>query len=243
MVKYTPVSNDSAGLDRGSLAQTGSRAALRGDTTESEWWFPPENDISATARFFQLPTYITEPQKNKEDLIKDLHAILVSRDSDTEATPLTHIQDSFHGSPAEPLSDKHLSDLKQHAAGLADTVSSMRIARKERAGRGQDLKKVPFDPRGDAQLSEDGHSRLRLSKDGQEVKLYSVWSTSAAEVGSIGGVGLRLYFFILKFLAGVFFVMGFITLREPVHTFVSCLPACLFMSRQLRCRQLPTPHR
>lgn len=56
-------------------------------------------------------------------------------------------------------------------------------------------KKIPYDPK--------SHRKL-----GQR---YPLCSTTDVELGSLG-VGLRLYFFVLKFLAALFFVLGFITL-------------------------------
>ena len=70
-------------------------------------------------------------------------------------------------------------------------------------------KKIPFD-RADAQTDKHGWMQDHSTK-GDTPALYPLWSTTDADIGSLGGSGTRIYLSIIKFLSFAFFVMACLT--------------------------------
>eukprot|EP01047_Picozoa_sp_COSAG01_P012007 COSAG01_NODE_533_length_15816_cov_4.518738_17_plen_254_part_00 len=176
-----------------------------------DWLKEPDASISMVWRWFHLPSYFAERHKKEADLMRDLQKVkqkIVAEPGMTKAS---------------------VRKIRRHTERLADTTSALRATRGYSATVAP--KKVPFDWH-NAKL-DAGWPREPRSDNDEEVRLYSIWATTPAELGNIGGVGLRLYFFILKFLAGVFFAMGFITARADtfwvalIPRLSVCLPACL----------------
>jgi hypothetical protein len=180
-----------------------------------DWLKGPEASISMVWRWFHLPSYFAERHKKEADLMRDLQ----------------QVKQKIVAEPG--MTSASVRKIRQHTEQLADTTSALRAIRPTRGySATAEPKKVPFDCR-NAKLDAEGWPREPRSDKDEEVRLYSIWATTPAELGNIGGVGLRLYFFILKFLAGVFFAMGFITARADtfwvalIPLLSVCLPGCL----------------
>ena len=78
-------------------------------------------------------------------------------------------------------------------------------------------KRLIFD-KADAVLDEKGW-QTAVSKSGQTPQPYPCMGMDIDEMGTIGGVGLRLYFFLLSFLCTCFFVMAVITTPSIIILF------------------------
>jgi Tfp pilus assembly major pilin PilA len=181
-----------------------------------DWLKHPEPGIAATARLFQLPSYMIEQQKGVAELMQDLVGL-------NKAIEQSIADEEERQATSPDARAGHLRRINRTAERLADTASALRIVQ----GKSIVTKKVPFDET-EAKVDDDGWIRAPLTGKDEPVRKYPLCNTSVAELGSIGGVGLRLYFFIIKFLAGLCFLMGVITLRESVVVgYRTCQPACL----------------
>ena len=68
----------------------------------------------------------------------------------------------------------------------------------------------------DAKLGRGGwpgrESRNTADMEGTIAQAYPMWATTGQDLGTIGGIGLRIYFYLLRLVAAMFFGAGIISL-------------------------------
>ncbi len=100
-------------------------------------------------------------------------------------------------------------------ADIRDMLSERPIEVRFRGGRTE--KRLVFD-KADAALDERGWPTGKTIHD-QTPQEYPYAELNIDEMGSIGGIGLRLYFYLLSFLGTCFFVMAVLTTPSIIITY------------------------
>ena len=158
------------------------------DGVSVDWspYRPPNPELAAKHRLCERPVFILDPTPP----VWELRATARRKAEDAGAYMNDH--ENFKVKKAQKLAhdlETTLADLKQAQFALANPAQAE-----------QQLKRVPFD-----------RSAPRRH-DADPPKQYPLWGTSMVDLGAIGGVGLRLYFLAVKFLAFACFAMGIATL-------------------------------
>jgi hypothetical protein len=186
-----------------------------------DWEEPPDPQIASTARLYQRPAYVPQQLREENVLLEELNA-KYKRLGEHLAGEHARVRelrtDTATCRPEDRTDDEKatgkdtLKKINKFSNSIADLVSQLKLKRLGESAKST-LKKIPFD-RDIAARTQKGWTKEPKTQEGDEVKAYPLWSTSDAEMGSFGGVGLRLYFYVLKFLSVLFCMMALTTLRE-----------------------------
>lgn len=186
-----------------------------------DWSSPPDAQIARVSRLYARPTYVLQTEHQPVDFWLRLDG---------------HDHGLQMGAGGEIA--KVLPDGLAAANGVTSTHSLVKVGRQRIVpdmpaaevqalietrpvflefvgGRMENPKRIVFD-RADAKLDEKGWP-TEVATNGQEPKPYPCCCLDVDELGMIGGVGMRLYFYLLSFLCWVFFAMAVVTTPSVVY--------------------------
>jgi hypothetical protein len=179
-----------------------------------DWLSDPDPEIARVSRLYRRPTFIIQKEQPPIAFWFDLEegpetglvvlaggeiaSVVPGCEADRRGVTIEHTLVKIGNTSVTPAETE---------ADIRDMLSERPIEVRFKGGATD--KRLIFD-KADAVLDEKGW-QTALSKSGQTPQEYPCASLDIDEMGTIGGVGLRLYFFLLKFLTTCFFVMAVIT--------------------------------
>ena len=199
----------------GEVAQEDADVEERDQKPVVDWSSPPDAHIAWVSRLYARPTYVLQTEQNSVDFwLKlddpnpglqlgaggEIAKVFAGGLAEANGVTVTH-------SLVKVGRQRIVPDMP--AAEVQALIEIRPVFLEFAGGRMETPKRIVFD-RADAKLDDKGWP-TEVATNGQQPKPYPCCGLDADELGMIGGVGMRLYFYLLSFLCCIFVLMAAVT--------------------------------
>eukprot|EP01046_Picozoa_sp_COSAG06_P010237 COSAG06_NODE_555_length_14353_cov_3.329311_5_plen_1164_part_00 len=214
--------------NRAIAAEENEEAHMEPDTEERDakpvvdWTSEPDAEIARVSRLYKRPTYVIQKEQPPIAFWFDVEDGLETGLTVLAGGEVAHVEPGSEPDRRGVTTNYTLAKVGNTPVTTADTEADIRDMLSDRpievrfTGGATD-KRLIFD-KADAALDEKGWQTDK-TKNGQTPQEYPCMQLDIEEMGTIGGVGLRLYFYLLSFLYTCFAVMAVLTTPSIIITY------------------------